>query len=296
MRFLLGFDGIWFLDLLNGTYSEHDASPANALREFFPQLATFQSWQPAPLPETQENIALHLMAARDSRPLELRQHSEDLPTVAKMLRPYVDEWIGSGYSNGVESPTSRRLPARDSPLNRSLVQFLQTHSVQIWAESAGFIVAQFPKPPDASAEWIAYESARLMLAFIDSDLKHSIARCLKCGLYFERKRLQPYYKRGAYCEKHIRIAGVEGWRESRAALRLAAGVAAFQEWESLKRKAADEKKWLVERINKKLCRRDDSIKQRWVTENLAEIQQRAAAQTSPAPDIGQDAPARGARQ
>jgi hypothetical protein len=194
-----------------------------------------------------------------------------------MLRFYVDDWLHSGYSNGVEEPTSRRLPARDSPLNRSLVQFLVEYPVQIWAESAGFIVAQFPKPPDDWAKWITYESARLMLAFIDSDLKHSIARCLKCGLYFERKRLQPYYKRGAYCEKHIRIAGVEGWRKKQAELRLAACVAALQEWESLKRKPREDmKRWLVQRINEKLFTSRDHISQRSVTKFLRENQQSAA--------------------
>lgn len=282
MRFLLGFDSRWFIELLNGRYSENDAAPANALREFFPELANFQTWQPVPLPATQENIASCLIIARENRPLELRQHSADLPAVAGVLRSYVDEWIGSGYSNGVEEPMSRRLPGRNSTLNRTLTQFLEQYPVQLWAENAGFIVAQFPAAPRDNARWANYEAHRLMLAFIDSDLKHSIAKCLKCGVYFERKRVQPSYKRGAYCEKHIAVAAIEGKRAKDAALKYGAFMAALQEWESLKRKPREDmKRWLVQRINKKLFASGDQISLRGVTGFLREIQQHAAVQTAP---------------
>lgn len=215
--------------------------------------------------------------ARVNRIAQLNQRLAELSEVAASLRIRVSEWIDSGYQNGVESPMQRYLTVGgtwDKMLSAFQSQERNRPILTVWVN--GGVMAQFPDAPNDSAEWITYESARLMFAFMDSDLKHSIARCLKCGLYFERKRLQPSYKRGAYCEKHIKEIGVEDKRAKDAALRREAGATAWREWESLKRKAPDEKKWLVERINKRLPSTVDRIKQRWVTENLAEIQQRAA--------------------
>ena len=211
------------------------------------------------------------MSGRINRFPELERHRADLPHLASRLREYVDEWIATGYENGIEQPAKRRLLPTPN-LSDSLARFQRNYPPEVLVWDTGDLLVRFPSAPEES--WAEYEEGRLMFAFLDSDLRHSIAKCLRCGLYFQRSRLQPVYQRGAFCTDHTKVAGVVRQRSFENGDLLKRAADAWPKWTP--KKHAIRETWVASEMNARAGSRGRRITRSWVTRNREKIQQAVA--------------------
>lgn len=271
MRFLLGLDTHWFLGLLNGSSSTNDHSGKYAEQQQFPGLARLKPGESMTFQENEAWLWTVTMSERINRFQELESHRGDLSYLATRLREYVDKWIESGYDpQECEEPFKRRL--LPSPDLWNLGRFLKEHPIQLHTWDTGDLLVRFPPAPERG--WEEYEADRLMFAFLDSDLRHSMAKCLRCGVYFQRSRLQPVYKRGAFCTDHTKVAGVVKQRSDENGDLLKRAADAWPKWTP--KKHAIRETWVAIEMNGRAGSRGRRITRSWVTRNREKIQQAVA--------------------
>jgi hypothetical protein len=265
MHLLYGLDEHWFLESLNGIPSTNDCAAKVDQNRLFPETAKLQPGESFTSNARNKWLVTAIMTERFNRSLEIQSHAADLPMLASLLRDYVDEWIDSGYESGVEVPGERRLIPNQKL--EQLTAFAKRFPPELFVWESGDTLMKFQRAPEEG--WPQYEADRLMLAFFSSDLRHSIAKCLKCGRYFQRSRLQPVYKRGAYCTTHSKAAGVELQRsaETHELLRRAARI--WPRWTT--RKHPIRAVWVAGEMNAKAGMRGKRITRAWVTRNKEAI-------------------------
>ncbi|TCK72465.1 hypothetical protein [Acidipila rosea] len=289
MEVLLIFDEDEFVNLLNGDYSTNKNSGWNAMPKnlkpgqklsgkemvmVFNALPKF--WQPSE-EFKQQNPELPSIA-------RLLNQEAQRPHLAKSLRRYVDQWIKSGYIDELEYPGRRNIPSqipskkpggrpRESEIWKKLESFLAENPINLTLSKRGSPVAVFPEPNEDS--WGNDETVRRWLGFMDSELRTTIAKCLKCGTYFKRSRVQEYYKRGALCKAHSVSEGVTQARARKRKLRLEVASKAFQSWTARKRRPL--KDWIAHHVNK--SPKTEGITGKWVSRHLREIEAMACDST-----------------
>jgi len=208
--------------------------------------------------------------------------------MVEAMRQVADMWIDSGKSAehpDSDDPTTRTvdviLPRRDYSLydrmrvglfwnlpryldmNRDGTRRITGSVPRIDLSSNAGLSSQLE---DFGERFALYEFSLLL----DSKDSRRIARCDKCRSYFayERTRLRTV-KRGVFCSEHKVVGGTKRKQESRKT-RFDSAAQAWIQWEA-KRRRLGQKRWIADEVNK---RHGTSYGVRWVTQNLAEIQNR----------------------
>ncbi len=128
------------------------------------------------------------------------------------LRLYVDEWLQTGLTEGLENPSSRDL--LKAPNACAAVRRFGEKAVQL-APSGKGLQLRFPivqgghsiRPPEAAID----APDRLFSLFMLCDWRMRLAKCRRagCGRYFELKHWNREYKRGTVCPQCQRLRSLE---------------------------------------------------------------------------------------
>jgi hypothetical protein len=128
-------------------------------------------------------------------------------SVREVLRGLVDEWINSGYVNGVDVPRDRNLE-RAPNVTAAAFQFSTRGKIRLLPDSDGDGLAVWLdhgiEPGNSERfllqkrETFAVEQVTFMLL---SDLRFKIAKCRRqaCGSYFLLEQWNRQYKSGTLC-------------------------------------------------------------------------------------------------
>jgi hypothetical protein len=183
------------------------------------------------------------------------------PEVARLLRRHLDGWIQSGYSSITgESPLSRTLP---KILQNDLKKFCIANPPLVNILEWGDLVGSWPSGPAALADFAAFEGFRLMLTVLSSDFKFRIAKCLKCGRYFARTKLQECFKRGSYCAKHSKGAGTDAQRKLEHYALVSSAATFSERWTP--RKHPNQAFWIVQKVNESRKGTERRITKNWLS-------------------------------
>jgi hypothetical protein len=124
------------------------------------------------------------------------------------LRMYVDEWLDTGVEQGTEDPRRRDLTAAPNAC-WAVRRFADKQKFRLEPISDGLCL-QFPSEgkvrgiadPDDSA---MDQANRLFSLFLLCDWRQRLAKCRRCGDYFELKHWKRLYKRGIACPGCARV-------------------------------------------------------------------------------------------
>jgi hypothetical protein len=196
-----------------------------------------------------------------------------------MVRRHADEWISSGYRDGIETPLSRTL-GRDLLAELDFLD-REDRPFSVTVSPDGSVAGRFsPRhmllPPESIGVPMAHKicdaetAAYIMLLFLNhDDLKFRIAKCTHPGCiqpYFIRRRLRRCYQRAALCPHHLRQAAGNRAREDEREELLALAVKFWPQW--TERKHPNRAFWIAQQMNAKRKATERRITQKWVSRNL----------------------------
>lgn len=219
--------------------------------------------------------------------------------VRDLLRQYLDEWLDTGFNNGIEEPQDRKL--QDTKTAYPAVQrYCEKYRPQIMVADAG-LFALFGSPSHASGGRFesgpsggrmvatdddplgeaADEAARIFTLLVDAPWRERVYKCRKCHEYrYLSRKPVPIYKRGMYCPKCrslvTAVASAKSKRAERFGRTLQAAAAAWRAW---KPRYGARKAWVVSMVNSTRRNEDDFIKANWVTRHQNEIEEVAKERT-----------------
>ncbi len=300
MQINKGFDANFVLALLNGKPLPVDLSAGAEFRASLPpgmddwalEALHFPRWhwepdevypplehaEALPWPEESKDAPANLTILRrtedliekvQSRQVEIHEHKDDWPEVAQLLRDRVDEWIKSGYDDGIERPYTRRLSLS---LRWEIAELYRANPISVEVLEWGEIVYESRRTLTWSAKkdhgFAAYEATRLMAGLLGSGLRYAICKCRKpdCDTYFIRSRREEFLKRGSYCAKHSKGAGTAKERDDDRSALLELAVKIYSQW------TPDEHPnralWIANKVNELRNGTERRITQKWVTRNI----------------------------
>lgn len=122
------------------------------------------------------------------------------------LRLYVDQWLDTGVKDGVEDPRTRDLTKAPDACY-AVRAFTSKRSFSLHPASDGLYL-EFPS--ERESRGIAIDSGldqanRLFSLFLMCDWRLKLAKCKRCGVYFELKQCNREYPRGAACPGCARV-------------------------------------------------------------------------------------------
>ncbi len=206
-----------------------------------------------------------------------------------MVRRHVDEWISSGYRDGIETPLSRTL-GRDLLAELDFLD-REDRPFSVTVSPDGSVAGRFSRrhmllPPEsigvpmAHKKWDAETAAYIMLLFLNyEDPKHRVAlrhRLAKCSLancaspYFYWERLYPHYERPALCPHHRKQAAGNRARKDEREELLALAVKFWPQW--TERKHPNRARWVAKKMNAARNATERHIQPKWVSRNKQEIE------------------------
>jgi hypothetical protein len=124
------------------------------------------------------------------------------------LRMYVDEWLDTGVKNGVEDPRTRDLT--QAPHACWAVRSFSSKRTFYLEPGPDGLYLQFPNESGERViaspnEQPIDQANRLFSLFLMCDWRLKLAKCRRCGDYFELKQCNRSYKRGIACPGCARV-------------------------------------------------------------------------------------------
>ena len=148
--------------------------------------------------------------------------NEEAEEFQRQLRMYVDEWLDTGVTNGIEEPRSRDLTNAPHAFE-AIQRFAGKQRLKLEVTRDGFLV-RVPQYWSASNsgenaatviardEWTAEDRAdRILTLFWLSGWQLQLAKCRRadCGRYFWLNHWNRKFKRGILCPDCTRVLSLE---------------------------------------------------------------------------------------
>jgi hypothetical protein len=218
--------------------------------------------------------------------------------VKELLRSYVDEWLNTGVTDGVEVPAARKLQDTENAYD-AVQGYVDKYPPRVFASDQGLgalfggprtrVGGSFQSDHADPSQWRVVpaqddpltdaedEAARIFTLLIDAPWRDRIYKCRKCeGYGVLSRKPAPHYIRGVHCARcRSRVTALASTKKKRDAkfeerLELAA-----EYWQrSKKRKDGDRKAYVVAKMNEHLLH-GEHIQVNWVTWNLSAIEKEA---------------------
>jgi hypothetical protein len=178
------------------------------------------------------------------------------------LRMYVNEWLDTGLKGGIEDPRARDL--RKAPnACWAIRSFANKQKLRLEPAPDGLYL-HFPSEREARGIAGLGDSAldqanRLFSLFFLSDWRARLAKCRRCGDYFQLKQSNRSYKRGIACTRCARVrsavlstSNTRKWAETElfrlVAKRFGRRIARYPDWHRDTKFRARIIAFLIERI------------------------------------------------
>jgi hypothetical protein len=212
-------------------------------------------------------------------------------SMVAMMRRLTDLWIDSGKDNSnrsADTPADRnaeKIPRGHSMSLKWLIekQFLNTHGrwTEMGSDGRLNIIDVAPRfksdilqedVQNFALQGFGQETAMYwFVKFLDSPYSRLIARCDQCKSYFARIR-ERSVKTGVFCLKCNPKGAAKRTKSSRMRRKHELIRFATDVWGDWSPRYGSRSKWVAERVNLKLLKKQDLITGRWVTQHQQEIE------------------------